>query len=736
MRACFAAAALTLLSSVTAGQAALNGTLTLRPLTPQETTDYGLTGAQVSGGLTTIGLGQPAYLEAQVNIASNDTSVVWTLTSKPDGSTATILPSPLGTNVPVYKVADRSVYRVAGRAFLRPDVVGPYTVSAVITTPSGDSNSVSINITGATYMGIQVCASCHSGAFPNVPNIYSGYTNTAHSYAFKEAINGISTGHFSANCISCHVLGYDTNTNANNGGFDDVAKALNWSFPSSITSSNWDMMPSQLQNVANIQCENCHGPGSQHIYSQGVTGNTNAISVTYSAGDCSQCHDSLTHHIKSAEWNASMHASPTRSPSGAGRESCVGCHTGPGFIGRMAGWDYTNSVYEAITCQACHDPHNADPTTNPEQLRVKLTDSVAFEDGSIVTNGGNGKLCMECHHARVDAKTYASDPNNASSHFGPHHGPQGDMLEGVNGYTYDQDIPSSSHSKAVPDTCVTCHMQAVAASDPAFAQAGGHTFNVSWSGGDLVTACQQCHGSAVTSFDIALKDYDGDGVVDGVQTEVQHLLDKLSTLLPNSSGVLDGLVKTPSPAKTWSASQVEAAYNYTFVEEDGSMGIHNTAYTVGLLKASIADLIGKPYYDGADTNDIAYYAWQKQYFGSATAPEAAPDYVNNASGIPNWMMFNLGLDPTSNAQAANNGVIYFNGKNIVNGTTNSIAIYTAAEVAFDTEVGFNYQVQGISELSGTWSNLSTNIPGTGGTISYVTPTRNDAQMFFRVVKTQ
>ena len=64
-----------------------------------------------------------------------------------------------------------------------------------------------------------------------------------------------------------------------------------------------------------------------------------------------------------------------------------------------------------------------------------------------------------------------------------------------------------------------------------------------------------------------------------------------------------------------------------------------------------------------------------------------------------------------------------------------LAIYTAAEIAFDTQVGTTYKIQGISALMGTWSDISTNIPGTGGTISYLTPTRSNAQMFFRVVHT-
>ena len=99
------------------------------------------------------------------------------------------------------------------------------------------------------------------------------------------------------------------------------------------------------------------------------------------------------------------------------------------------------------------------------------------------------------------------------------------------------------------------------------------------------------------------------------------------------------------------------------------------------------------------------------------------------------MMYALGLDPHSTPVVAGSGVVFFNGNDIVNGATNTIAIYTAAEVAFDTQVGTSYQIQGISALTGSWQNISTNIPGTGGSISYVTPTRDNAQMFFRVVHT-
>jgi hypothetical protein len=150
-----------------------------------------------------------------------------------------------------------------------------------------------------------------------------------------------------------------------------------------------------------------------------------------------------------------------------------------------------------------------------------------------------------------------------------------------------------------------------------------------------------------------------------------------------------------------------------------------------LLKASIGDLTGD------NNNDSLPDSWQATYFGPnfATNPAAGPNGINNSASVPNWMMYALGLDPRGAVTVANSGVIYFNGNNIVNGATNTIAIYTAAEVVFDTQVGTSYQIQGITALTGAWSNVSTNIPGTGGSISYVTPTRKNTQMFFRVVHT-
>ena len=742
-----ATAALTVFGSAVSVQAAapaLTGYLTLRPLTHTEITTYGITGsnAQFSAGINTVGLGEPAYLELLINNAIDPatiTNVTWTLLNSPAPS-ASIQASFLGTNIPVYNPADKVIYQVGARALLRPTAVGPYTVGVTIQTSGSGSTNLIINVTGATYLGDQTCAGCHDGNFPNVANVYSTFTNTPHASFFALAIDGLESSHYNASCINCHTVGYDTNSFAVNGGFDDYATLLNWHFPAVLTNGNWAAMPSQLQGLGNIQCENCHGPGSQHVYSQGVTGNTNAISVNYMAGDCSQCHDEVPTHYYSAEWNNSKHANMTRVPSGsASRIACVRCHTAPGFINYVANLGSTtpystNYSFEAVTCQACHDPHDA---SNPHELRTSTV--VPLADGTVVTNAGAGGFCFNCHTSRNGSVTnsvisYAQGLQtwNGGSSFGPHDSPQADMLEGVNGYTYGQVLPVSPHANVVTNTCVGCHMQTIASSNPAFTLAGGHTTKMSYTNSlgvltPVTAVCAQCHGN-INTFNFPVADYDGDGVVEGVQTEVQHLLNKLTTLLPNSSGVLDGTVKTSLSVKTnWPAQYLQAAYNWQFVSNDGSLGVHNLAYTVALLKASIANLTGVSSTGGLPD------AWVLQYFGSLTNAAAAPNAVNNTAGIPNWMMYALGLSPNAGFTVANSGVVLFNGNDVLNGDTNNIAIYTAAEVAFDTQVGTTYQIQGISALTGSWQTISTNIPGTGNTVSYLTPTRNNTQMFFRVV---
>ena len=282
---------------------ALMGQIALRPLTPEDKILYGLPSTlETSGGLSTVGVGTPAYLEAEVNItiaASNIVSVTWVLTNTPFGSVATLTNSPLGPNVPIYDPANRTAYQVAypgGRTLLRPDVAGQYTVVATIVTSGSGSTNLTQVITAGTYMGVDVCELCHSGssALPPAYATYQPWTTTAHSMIFSNGIDGYLGSHYSASCLPCHTVGYDTTPSSlADNGFYSVSKQLGWTFPAVLSPTNFASLPYQLQNLGNIQCENCHGPGSQHV---SQLGNTNFITKTVNAGDCNQCHDDSPTH--------------------------------------------------------------------------------------------------------------------------------------------------------------------------------------------------------------------------------------------------------------------------------------------------------------------------------------------------------------------------------------------------------------------------------------------------------
>jgi len=84
---------------------------------------------------------------------------------------------------------------------------------------------------------------------------------------------------------------------------------------------------------------------------------------------------------------------------------------------------------------------------------------------------------------------------------------------------------------------------------------------------------------------VAHADFDGDGDVEGVHDEIEGLLDSLHTLLENA-----GLVDEdgdPLSVVVPDADSAGAVFNFKFVEEDHSHGIHNTKYAVGLLQSSI-----------------------------------------------------------------------------------------------------------------------------------------------------
>ena len=520
-------------------------------------------------GLTTVGKGDLVYLTSKKDAAV----YAWTIKTAPAGATAAL------------DFTDKKLVT------FRPDMVGDYVVEL-----TADGVVSTITIVSAMYLGNNDvgCNTCHSGTVTE-------WKGTGHSTIFTRAIDGTLSGHYNSNCISCHTVGYNKDAEAVNGGFDDVATTQNWTLPATLQAGNWAALSTELKAKSNIQCENCHGPASQHT----TTFSAAKIDVTIETGMCAKCHDDNHYHRRPKMWAESGHAR-SESISAATREACQPCHAGTAFIAEYdetPGIEYDIDNPGSISCAVCHDPHashdNHDPMVTGDQPGMKhhlrTIADVELNDGTIVTVGGTGKLCMNCHKSRRNAVDYVEN-TNPSSHFGPHYNNQTDMVLGTNAITFGRYIPSSTHRDVIESFCVSCHMAPTASSDsPAYDKVGDHSFNMSYDNGtpddpsddyDNVDYCQTCHGASITSFDsfMARKDYDEDGTIETAREELHGLLDEVAMLLPPYGE------PTVTINSSYSKLELKAVYNWRFVEEDQSMGMHNYQYAVGLLKVTLEAL--------------------------------------------------------------------------------------------------------------------------------------------------
>ncbi len=707
-----------------------------RPLTPAEISNYGLPGStQIANGTHVVGLGQPVYLDLLLEAGSEVvTQVVWTLDAVVDvddlpvASAATITNSPLPMSVPTYDSVDRVAFDLVDRAMIVPDVKGTYQISVQAFTTNGTLNA-ELEVVGSVFLGkdYTACTLCHASK-------QAGFDTTLHAVALKDNIND-PNGHFQQFCIKCHALGYDTTPVAVNGGFDDVASDLGWTFPPSLATNNWDDLPDSLKLKSNVQCESCHGPAQEHLRSGGDIAK---IGISMSAGTCGQCHDAPSHHTKNFEWGTSVHGQTTVDRSG----SCRNCHTAAGFVdANDPGMNelgeevpVTATFKEGITCAACHDPHAAGGQIH--QLRD--LQSVTLENGDVITEGGAGLVCMSCHKSRREAETYVY--GNASKHFGPHHGPQGDMLAGKNAIEYGQNMPSSKHISVVEESCAECHMQEIPAGLPSYAagKIGGHSFDLSYDDGTnapiyLVEACSSCHGE-IEDFDFGGVDYDLDGLVEGVQSEIEGLLYELAMLLPPVGDPHIGLHDSTDGYDTLPIKR--AVYNYLYVEEDGSHGVHNPKYAAAILRASIDDLKG-----GIDIDrDGLVDSWEVAHFGDISSQSGSDDY--DGDGLTNDQEENLGTDPTL---ADSDGDGYSDLSEIQGGSNpldiddipdSDLIIVPAVEVGYMPQAtGTVVRFQSIDALNGTeWKDVGAAQTNSGGWVFELDSTRGTTNKFYRAIE--
>jgi predicted CXXCH cytochrome family protein len=381
------------------------------------------------------------------------------------------------------------------------------------TGPFQDASLVAVSYVGYTD-GVSMtptCGACHSG-------ITQDWGDTDHASALTTLYN---SGHQASYCLPCHTTGWDETDGIY--GADDA----------------WASAAADTLLLRDVQCEQCHGPASQH---NALTDNPTDVlnpddKELWDAELCGQCHwDS--HHPFLEEWESSGHAVSSQAAGGfvTTNAPCMKCHVAQNFVENLTEGEIGSPVTDPapVTCQACHTSHNND---NPGQLRSPL---------------GQDIICAKCHTA--DGAMPGTTVHNSVW----------EVFSGTLGFTYlGETYENSVHTEAFSGrVCLGCHLVRTPYVSDTVPAVTGHTFQ------PQLEICQRCHAGA-TSFDIY-----------GVQTETQVLIATLKAeiQIARSTGV------------DTSASFDNALYVLQAAEAEGSFGVHNRKYIQKLLQDAINDL--------------------------------------------------------------------------------------------------------------------------------------------------
>ncbi len=582
-------------------------------------------GWTITNGLNVVGKGNLVWATVDTLDSGLAGTPAWTLTT-PAGSAAAL----------------DSANRFA--TSFKTDSTGFYILRV-----SYGGQSATDTVYASTYLGVNEsnfgatvpngCYPCHLSGSPQ-DQAFQSWKNTGHAAMYKWGISGqletttyrdakgnlVTQGTYGKTCMQCHTTGWEPAKN--NGNFGYLSHILPAPAPASwdstwfaglITSgtsvfittdtaaTRFNAMPAALKQLATIGCESCHGPLAGHVNIGGGTGLFFETSdVSLSAAVCNQCHNGSSHHSIGTYYDLSKHATvPTATASEGGRANCQPCHTGAGFnywlkhkkdtTGIAASWNLQRDGYTQISCQLCHDPHkaatiNPDGTVDPGLRQVSID---SLRNGYKFTAVGASQVCSYCHSSRYSVKAKVKDQSAPYYGFGarftPHENPQYDMFVGANAYQFgDSSFSGVNTHMSLKDGCVTCHMQ-----DRNRAGTLQMNHSMSMSGDTLfgfkaTAVCADCHGEVSDFNDVrAFYDYDRNGRIEGVQTEIQGLLDQVKAKLPHdATGEVTGsgtVTAADSAAVKNRLDLVAGIYNYYFVKNDKSMGVHNAKYAARLL---------------------------------------------------------------------------------------------------------------------------------------------------------
>ena len=319
----------------------------------------------------------------------------------------------------------------------------------------------------------------------------------------------------------------------------------------------------------------CVKEGPMGLSGADGTNGTDGTNGSNGTVTCLACHAGTTMDQKKAEFAMSEHSVGAIAVAYAGgRQSCAQCHSSQGFIeyatlGAVAGDISNPSAWECSTCHGLHSTFQA----GDYALRLKSAAVQSNVDPAYKFDfKNNSNLCVNCHQARTpepNVEKPGATYKITSTHYGPHHGPQGNIVAGVGFAQIAGSIayPAAGSSKHFEKACTGCHMA---------------TFNNKQGGHSLIpslASCNTCHGATDTN-------YDHGGTQTTVTAKLEELRDKLIELKVVSAtpDPVDPKIITYAPiAGTYDMLKVQAYYNWIGIEEDRSEGVHNPLYVKALL---------------------------------------------------------------------------------------------------------------------------------------------------------
>lgn len=183
-----------------------------------------------------------------------------------------------------------------------------------------------------------------------------------------------------------------------------------------------------------VQCEECHGPGRNHIndaYNVDMT-------VDNSAEACGKCH---------------IRGDVNQIPASGG------------FVKHHEQWnEMFSSKHQALQCVDCHDPHIGLHPDNPDRAsaikinceKCHFNEAATFADSPITQHISEGLTCIDCHMPKAAKSAIA---------VGTYEGDVRSHLFGINtDSTAEMFTPDGAYASGyltLEYTCLQCHTGAL-----------------------------------------------------------------------------------------------------------------------------------------------------------------------------------------------------------------------------------------------------------------------------------